>query len=91
MPVQIHIPTPLRTYTASKAEVEVEAKSLSEAISALILRYPELQNRIYGANQKRRPFINIYINTVDIRQLEGLETELSNGDSINIIPSIAGG
>lgn len=91
MPVQIQIPTPLRPFTASEAEVEVEANSLSEAIRALVLRYPELQYRIYDSNQKRRPFINIYINSVDIRQLEGLETELNNGDSISIVPSIAGG
>ena len=91
MSVQIHIPTPLRAYTDSEASVTVEASTVSEALAALLDRYPKLQKHLYDAKGKLRSFVNLYLGDEDIRQLDGLDTDLDDGDELTIVPSIAGG
>ena len=76
MSVQIHIPTPLRAYTDSEASVTVEASTVSEALAALLDRYPKLQKHLYDAKGKLRSFVNLYLADEDIRQLDGLDTDL---------------
>lgn len=91
MSVQIHIPTPLRAYTNSEASVTVTGNTVSEALADLLSRCPNLQKHLYDAKGKLRSFVNLYLGDEDIRQLEGLETELEDGDELTIVPSIAGG
>ncbi len=90
MAIKVRIPTPLRTLTAGKDEVEVSGKTVEDVIAQLEQAHPGIRERLCDEKGVRR-FINIYANEEDIRFLEGLKTELKDGDSISIVPAIAGG
>jgi|SRR5579872_3288604 len=87
----VSIPTPLRQYAANKAEVEVQGASVAAALEELTQAHPELQRQLFSESGKLRAFVNVYVNDEDIRYLQGEKTALKPGDSIFIIPSIAGG
>jgi len=86
----IKIPTPLRAYTDGNAVVETEGATVSEALSSLVSQFPELEAHIFNEG-KLRSFVNVFLGDEDIRFLDGVDTELQDGDSLRIIPSIAGG
>ncbi len=88
--VTIRIPSPLRAYTADQAVVEVGGDTIGAALDDLTTRYPELRQHLYEG-QKLRNFVNIFLGEEDIRFLDGLDTGIDAGDSLRIIPSIAGG
>ncbi len=88
--VTIRIPSPLRAYTADQAVVEVGGDTIGAALEDLTTRYPELRQHLYEGQQLRN-FVNIFIGEEDIRFLDGLATGIDAGDSLRIIPSIAGG
>jgi molybdopterin converting factor small subunit len=88
---KIHIPTPLRQYTGKQAAVEVRASTIGEALSSLIAGHPELRRHLYNEDGKLRAFVNVYLNDEDVRYLEKDATAVQDGDSISIVPSIAGG
>jgi sulfur-carrier protein len=90
MPVTVRIPTPLRTLTAGNDEVNAEGKNVREIIDDLERRHPGLKDRLTDAKGIRR-HVNVYVNDEDVRFLDGLETVLKAGDSISIVPAIAGG
>src|ERR1700761_8789319 len=90
--MKIHIPTPLRQFAAKQATVTVEAATVSEALDELTLTHPELKKHLYSEDGKLRAFVNVYLNDEDIRYLSEKEnTAVKDGDSLSIIPSIAGG
>ncbi len=90
--MKIHIPTPLRPYAGKKDTVEVRANTVSEALSQLTAKHPELKGHLYTADGKLRAFVNVYLNDEDIRYLATREnTAVKDSDNISIIPSIAGG
>ncbi len=91
MAVRVKIPTPLRKLTAGKDVVEVEGKTVGEVIDRLEAMHPGIKTRLCDDKGKVRRFINIYANQDDIRYLNDLDTEVSDGDEIAIIPAIAGG
>ena len=86
----IKIPTPLRVYTGSQAQVTVHGATIGEALNDLTAQYPELRPHLYNGDSLRS-FVNVYIGEEDIRFLSGLDTDIEDTDSIRIIPSIAGG
>lgn len=88
--VTIRIPSPLRAYTGEQAVVEVDGATIGAALEDLTARYPELRQHLYEG-QELRNFVNVFLGEEDIRFLDGLETGLDAGDSLRIIPSIAGG
>lgn len=89
--ITIAIPTPLRTYTQNNKNIEIEGDTISNALKNLIELYPKLKQHLYQ-DDKLRNFVNIYLNDEDIRYLDlKKETRLEDGDTIAIIPSIAGG
>ena len=90
MPITVRIPTPLRTLTDGEDEVQVEGKDVTTVIDALEAAYPGLKDRLLDDKGVRR-FVNLYANDEDIRFLDGLETPLADGDSLSIVPAIAGG
>jgi molybdopterin synthase sulfur carrier subunit len=90
MAVKVRIPTPLRTLTAGKEEVEAKGANVRQVIEDLERNYPGIRDRICDDKGVRR-FVNIYQNEEDIRFLEALETAVKDGDSISIVPAIAGG
>ncbi len=91
MPVKVFIPTPLRGYTGDRESVELPGESVKEVLAELVGRHPALQKHLYGENGKLRNFVNVYLNDEDIRYLKREETPVSDGDSLSIVPSIAGG
>ncbi|MBT4501555.1 MAG: MoaD/ThiS family protein [Gemmatimonadetes bacterium] len=91
MPVTVHVPTPLRKLTDSKAEVEVEAGSVAELVTNMDGSYSGIGEKLLDENGSIRRYVNLYVNDEDIRFLEGMDTQLKDGDSISIVPAIAGG
>jgi molybdopterin converting factor small subunit len=88
---KIHIPTPLRQYTGKQAAVEVKAGTISDALGDLVAQHPDLRRHLYNDDGKLRAFVNVYLNDEDVRYLQKEATAVQDGDSISIVPSIAGG
>jgi len=91
MAVKIRIPTPLRKLTNEQELVEVNAKTVGDAITELQGRFPGIQERLVDETGAVRRFVNVYVNEEDIRFLENQKTALKDGDEVSIIPAIAGG
>jgi sulfur-carrier protein len=90
MPIKVKIPTPLQKLTNGKAEVECSANNVLELVDALEKDYPGMKERLSDGGKIRR-FINIYVNEEDIRFVSKEETALKDGDTVSIVPAIAGG
>ncbi|HEX6273387.1 MAG TPA: MoaD/ThiS family protein [Polyangiaceae bacterium] len=88
--VTVRIPTPLRTLTGGEEQVEVPGATLREVIETLESKHPGIKDRLLDDKGVRR-FVNIYVGDEDVRFLEGLETKLSSGTEVSIVPAIAGG
>ena len=91
MPVQVLIPTPQQKFTNDEASVELDASSVDALIDALDGRYPGLKGRLSDEAGKLRRFLNVYVNSEDIRFLENQATALKDGDEVSIVPAVAGG
>jgi adenylyltransferase/sulfurtransferase len=91
MPVQISIPTALRQFAGGASEFSVEAATAGEALEKLVSANAALRQHLFNEKGELRSFVNIYVGDEDIRYKDGLSTRLSSGDSVLIIPSIAGG
>ncbi|HUK87120.1 MAG TPA: MoaD/ThiS family protein [Terriglobales bacterium] len=89
--MKILIPTPLRPYAEKKDLVEVGGRTVDEGLSQLTSRYPDLRRHLYGEEGKLRAFVNVYVNDDDIRYLNQEHTPVQDGDTLSIVPSIAGG
>jgi sulfur-carrier protein adenylyltransferase/sulfurtransferase len=90
MPVTIMIPTALRQYAGGSSEITIEAQTVGEALGSLTSTHADLRKHLYNGNVLRN-FINVYLNEDDIRHGSGLDTPVKDGDTIMIVPSIAGG
>ena len=90
MAIKVRIPTPLRTLTQGKDEVTAEGSTVRAVIDHLGEQFPGLKERICDEKGVRR-FVNVYLNEEDIRFLQGLDSAVQSGDSIDIQPAIAGG
>ena len=88
---QIQIPSPLRQFSGKQASVSVPAKTVGEALTVLVSQHPDLRRHLYTEEGKLRTFVNVYVNDEDMRYLQKEATELKDGDTISIVPSIAGG
>jgi adenylyltransferase/sulfurtransferase len=91
MAVTVFIPTALRQFAGDRAEVSVEAATVGEALDRLTGEHAELRRHLYGEQNALRNFINVYVNDEDIRHAQRLDTPVKDGDTISIIPAIAGG
>ena len=91
MPVSVHIPTPLRRLTGSLAEVQIDATSVGELVENLESAHEGIKEKLVDESGDIRRYVNIYVNDEDIRFLDGKATQLKEGDSISIVPAIAGG
>jgi adenylyltransferase/sulfurtransferase len=91
MPVTITIPTPLRQFAAGQSEIEVEATTAGEALDQLTSVHAELRRHLFNDQNALRNFVNVYVNDEDIRHTDGPNTPVKEGDTILIVPSIAGG
>ena len=91
MAVKVIIPTPLRAYAGKQSSVELQAATVAEALSALTTKFGDLKKHLYSDDGRLRSFVNVYVNDEDIRYLQKDQTRLNEGDTVSIVPSIAGG
>ena len=91
MAVSVLIPTPLQKFTNEEASVALDANTIDALIDALDARYAGIKGRLCDENGKLRRFLNIYVNSEDIRFLDNQATVLSDGDEVSIVPAVAGG
>jgi molybdopterin synthase sulfur carrier subunit len=91
MAVTVLIPTPLQKFTGDRAMIECSGSNIDELINALENSCPGIKARICDEEGKPRRFLNLYVNSEDIRFLEGTETSLQDGDEVSIVPAVAGG
>lgn len=91
MAVSVRIPTPLRKFTDGKDEVEASGNTVTEVVENLESNFPGIKEKLCDESGKLRKFLNIYLNDEDIRFMDSLDTELRDGDSLALIPAIAGG
>ncbi|VAX30515.1 FIG038648: MoaD and/or ThiS families [hydrothermal vent metagenome] len=89
--IKVRIPTPLRRLTGGKGEVDLEGTSIAALINTLDIQFPGMKERLCDEEGAVRRFVNIYVNEEDIRFHQGLETPVTEGDEVSIIPAIAGG
>ncbi len=88
---KVLIPTPLRQFAAQKDSVEVSGATAGEVLSALTTQFPDLRKNLFNDEGKLRSFVNVYVNDEDIRYLKKDATPVAAGDTLSIVPSIAGG
>ena len=91
MPIIVNIPTPLRKLTDNQSEVQVEAATVDDLINGLEDAHSGIKEKILDETGEIRRYVNIFVNDEDIRYGEGMQTQLKDGDRIQIVPSIAGG
>jgi molybdopterin converting factor small subunit len=90
MAIEVRIPTILRTYTDGQKAVEGTGSTLDELLTDLDSRHAGLRERVVDGGELRR-FVNVYLNDEDVRFLKGIATEVGDGDSVTILPAVAGG
>ena len=91
MTVLVRIPTILRSYTGGAAEVPAAEGTLREVIAGLDAAYPGLAGRILDEGGQLRRFVNVYVGDEDVRFAQGLDTPVSGGSRVSVIPAVAGG
>jgi molybdopterin converting factor small subunit len=91
MAVKVIIPTPLRAYAGKRDSAEFSAKTVGEALGRLTAEFGDLRKHLFTEEGKLRSFVNVYVNDEDIRYLAKENTPTKDGDTISIVPSIAGG
>ncbi len=91
MAVEVRLPTLLRQHTDGNASVRADGATVGEIFSELVDRYPGLSEQLVDADGSLHRFVNVYRNDDDIRYLEQLDTKLSDGDVVSILPAVAGG
>jgi MoaD family protein len=91
MAVTVKLPTQLRDAAGGAVSAQVEGGTVGEALEALYSEHGELRERISDEGGGLRRFVNVYLKGEDIRFLDGLETAVSDGDEVTILPAVAGG
>jgi molybdopterin synthase sulfur carrier subunit len=91
MSVSIRIPAQLRTLTGGSGEVAVDGTTVEEALKALDAAHPGFAERIFDDAGQIRRFVNVFLADEDVRFLQGLHTPVADGQTISIVPAVAGG
>jgi sulfur-carrier protein len=91
MAVTVKLPTQLREAAGNQAQARVEGSTVGEALSSLYEQHGELRSRMSDDGGSLRRFVNVYLGGEDIRFLDGLDTPVSDGDELTILPAVAGG
>lgn len=91
MAVKVRIPTQLRTLSGGAAELEVDGTTVAEVLKALDARHPGFGERLYDDAGGLRRFVNVFVAEEDIRFLDGLATPVKEGQTVSILPAVAGG
>lgn len=91
MSVTVRIPTQLRTLTGGAGEVSADGSTVGEVLKALDAAHPGLGERLFDEAGKLRRFVNVFLADEDVRFLDGLETGVAEGQTVSIVPAVAGG
>ena len=91
MAVTVSIPTALRQYAGGNAGVDLSGGPVGQVLANLVEQHPQLGKQLYNEQGQLRSFVNIYVGDEDIRYLQGVETLVPDGETVSIIPAIAGG
>ncbi|MBD1911219.1 MULTISPECIES: MoaD/ThiS family protein [unclassified Leptolyngbya] len=91
MAIKVLIPTPLQKFTKDQATVECSGATIDDLMNELETQFPGIKARLCDDAGNLRRFINFYVNSEDIRFLEGQSTALKDGDEVSIVPAVAGG
>ncbi|MCG6926658.1 MAG: MoaD/ThiS family protein [Acidobacteria bacterium] len=89
--VSVHVPTALRAHVGDQAKVDVAGGTVREVLDHLVEQHPGLRGRLLDGEGELNKFVNVYVNDEDVRFLENLATALKAGDTVTLVPSIAGG
>ena len=91
MALKVKIPTPLRRHTDGSSAVEVSGTRVREALDDLTQRYPGVSERLFDGQGQLKSHLNVFLNNEDIRFLNGLDTPVRDGDTVVLLPALAGG
>jgi molybdopterin synthase sulfur carrier subunit len=87
----VRIPPVLRPKTGGRPEVEAGGATVGEVLRTLTSEHPDTEGQLFGAEGELNRYVNVYLNDEDVRVLDGLDTSVSNGDTVVILPAMAGG
>ena len=90
MSIKVQIPTPMREQAGGNAEVDVTGATVGAALADLVAKYPGLQSKLFDGG-KIRPYVNVFVNDEDIRYLDEMDTPVTSGQVVALIPAVAGG
>lgn len=91
MSVSVRLPTVLRPHANGETKVVVDGETVGEILDGLVDRYPAMRPNLLTDDGTLHRFVNLYVNDEDVRYLDKLETEVSEGDEVSILPAVAGG
>ncbi|MFZ0666056.1 MAG: ubiquitin-like small modifier protein 1 [Acidimicrobiales bacterium] len=91
MPVEIRLPTVLRPQAGGRSTVEIEGSTIGEVLNKLVEENPGMKGQVLTDDGTLHRFVNVYLNDDDVRYLNQLDTKVSSGDRISILPAVAGG
>ena len=91
MSVVVRLPTVLRSIAGGVSSVEATGNTIGEVLEDLMRRYPQMQAQVLTGEGSLQKFVNVYVNDDDVRYLDQLDTKVENGDTVSILPAVAGG
>jgi sulfur-carrier protein len=91
VPVQVRLPTVLRSQAGGSATVSVNGSTIGEVLDALVAAHPALSGQVLNDDGSLHRFVNVYVNDDDVRYLSALDTPVKDGDEVTILPAVAGG
>ena len=91
MPVEVRLPTVLRSAAGGRATVSAEGATIGEVLRHLVGTYPGLSGQVFADDGALHRFVNVYVNDDDVRYLDKLDTKVADGDTVSILPAVAGG
>ena len=91
MPIEVKIPTVFRKFTNNESTVQLDPGTIGDLIDQLESRYPEIRGQLMTDEGELHRFVNVYVNDEDARYLEKLDTKVTEGDTVSLLPSVAGG
>ena len=88
---RVRLPTILRSYAAGSSTVDADGSTVGQVVDDLVATYPGMAGHLKAPDGGLHRFVNVYVNDEDVRFLGGLETALNDGDSVTVLPAVAGG
>ena len=91
MPVEVRLPTVLRSHAGGQSVITVEGSTIGDVLRTLVAEYPGMAGQVLTEEGTLHRFVNVYVNDDDVRYLDKLDTKVSDGDTVSILPAVAGG